>query len=149
MRWVPQIPESPWGWRGRSCAFLIKGTRGEARAGNLPPGGWVDDTKCKKDIQKQVASLLWRDESLFHIIFNPDSHALLLDGKVKLTPRLNKCTNSQIKRSSQSSANLFLKRWGGKLLYYLFGGRYFDSGFVCYYAIYSIHMTQHTKVLEL
>ena len=81
MRWVPQIPESPWGWRGRSCAFLIKATWGEARAGNVPPGGWANETKGKKDTQKQVASFLQKDESLFCIIFNPDSHALLADGR--------------------------------------------------------------------
>ena len=56
--------------------------QGHPRRGqSWKPGDWVNETKSKKDIQRQVASFLQKDESLFCIIFNPDSHALLTDGR--------------------------------------------------------------------
>ena len=45
------IPESPWGWRGRSCAFLIEATRGEARAGNQQVG-WMKQ-KARKILRSK------------------------------------------------------------------------------------------------
>lgn len=49
---------------------------------------------------------------LLYMLFNPDNHALLLEGKVKFILTLNKCSNSQIKSNSQFSANLLPKRLG-------------------------------------
>jgi len=144
MRWVPRIPESPWGWRGRSCAFLIKATRGEARAGNQEVG-WT----------KQKARKIFRGKwHHFCRKMNHYSASYLTQtvmpcsqtgGKVKLSLRLNKCTNSQVKRGSQASQICFWKDEGrgviwGEVIYFWIC--------LCFYPIYTTHMTQHTKVLD-
>lgn len=118
-------PTNSWislGMEGEELCLL---DRGHPRRGqSWKPAGWVNETKGKKDTQKQVASFLKKDESLFSSYLTqtvmPCSQT---GGKVRLSLRLNECTNSQVKRGSQASQTSFWKDEGrgviwGEVIYF-------------------------------